>query len=264
MREPVPSNESARLAELREIGVLDGAAEADFDALVQLASHICATPIATVSLIDANREWIQAKIDTDIILRARRHRSRRRGGPRCRGRHAFRRQPGEHGSARCAVYAVLRSPWRAGTSPPASGTSGRGLCWRSSRRPRVRPTPERQQRSSGISNSRMSAPVSARNRTGTEPILLRQIRASLIRDGTWSPHGHKRRSRGVTIIGLPARTIGGRVGRFKRLLPDGTTRGRTHFDRVHRRVHHPLVSPAVFSRRRLRTWTGRASAALAS
>lgn len=58
------------------------------------------------------------------------------------------------------------------------GTSGRGLCWISSRRPRVRPTPERRQRSSGISNSRMSEPVSARNRTGTEPILLRQMRVA--------------------------------------------------------------------------------------
>lgn len=52
--------EQERIAALKEYQVLDTAAEADLDALAKLASTICQTPIALISLIDENRQWFKA------------------------------------------------------------------------------------------------------------------------------------------------------------------------------------------------------------
>jgi hypothetical protein len=52
-------NEAERLAALRRYSILDSLPEQDFDDLVFLASHICGTPIALVSLVDADRQWFR-------------------------------------------------------------------------------------------------------------------------------------------------------------------------------------------------------------
>ncbi len=57
-----PRNEEARLAALRRYDVLDSAKEATYDDLVIIAAGICSVPSATVSLIDAERQWFKAKI----------------------------------------------------------------------------------------------------------------------------------------------------------------------------------------------------------
>ena len=57
-----PRNEKARLAALMRYEVLDTAAEAAFDDLVVIAAGICSVPSATVSLIDADRQWFKARI----------------------------------------------------------------------------------------------------------------------------------------------------------------------------------------------------------
>ncbi|MGB4068839.1 MAG: PAS domain S-box protein [Nitrospira sp.] len=59
---PVPENEDARLAELRQYEILDTPPEAAFDDLTTLAAQICGTPIALVSLIDPHRQWFKAKV----------------------------------------------------------------------------------------------------------------------------------------------------------------------------------------------------------
>ena len=60
-----PDDEEARLSALRRYGVLDTPAEAAFDELAELASQICETPIALVSLVDAERQWFKARVGLD-------------------------------------------------------------------------------------------------------------------------------------------------------------------------------------------------------
>jgi len=62
---PLPPNESERLASLQRCGVLDTPPERLFDDVVLLASQICGTPIALVSLIDSARQWFKAQIGLD-------------------------------------------------------------------------------------------------------------------------------------------------------------------------------------------------------
>jgi PAS domain S-box-containing protein len=57
---PLPADESHRLARLHATGILDTAPEDSFDALVQCAAVLCDTPIAAISLLDAQREWFKA------------------------------------------------------------------------------------------------------------------------------------------------------------------------------------------------------------
>jgi GAF domain-containing protein len=57
---PKPQNERSRLDTLLSYNILDTAPEAAFDDLAQLVSQICGTPIALVSLVDADRQWFKA------------------------------------------------------------------------------------------------------------------------------------------------------------------------------------------------------------
>ena len=59
---PIPANEAARLAALREYGVLDTPAEQVFDDLTWLASFICRTPMALVTLVDEHRQWFKSRV----------------------------------------------------------------------------------------------------------------------------------------------------------------------------------------------------------
>lgn len=58
-------SESDRLAALHGCEILDTAPEPSFDNLTRIASQICETPIATVSLVDANRVWFKARLGLD-------------------------------------------------------------------------------------------------------------------------------------------------------------------------------------------------------
>ncbi len=59
-------DEAARLLALRETLVMDTASEQAFDDLTQLASRICGTPIALLSLVDGERQWFKSKVGLDV------------------------------------------------------------------------------------------------------------------------------------------------------------------------------------------------------
>ena len=62
MKAPLPANEDQRLQALQSYAVLDTPDELLLDDLTQLASHICQTPIALVSLVDTDRQWFKSRV----------------------------------------------------------------------------------------------------------------------------------------------------------------------------------------------------------
>jgi anti-sigma regulatory factor (Ser/Thr protein kinase) len=65
------ASEAVRLAALRRYRILDTEPEKAFDDLVMLASQICGTPIALISLVDADRQWFKARIGVTVTETAR-------------------------------------------------------------------------------------------------------------------------------------------------------------------------------------------------
>lgn len=61
-RNPKPENEALRLQALRDYGILDTINDEEFDRLAELAALICGAPIALISLIDDDRQWIKSKV----------------------------------------------------------------------------------------------------------------------------------------------------------------------------------------------------------
>lgn len=62
---PIPSNDLDRVNALHEYAIMDSEQESDYDAIVDLASKICDTPISLVTLINEDRQWYKAKTGID-------------------------------------------------------------------------------------------------------------------------------------------------------------------------------------------------------
>ena len=62
MKPARPENEIERLQALREFEILDTREEKAFDDLTRLATYICQTPMAAISLIDSERQWFKSKV----------------------------------------------------------------------------------------------------------------------------------------------------------------------------------------------------------
>ena len=61
-----PVDEAARLAALRRYRILDTDPEQAFDDLTMLASHICGTPMALITLIDEDRQWFKSEVGVGL------------------------------------------------------------------------------------------------------------------------------------------------------------------------------------------------------
>lgn len=62
MKARPPENETARLDALQRYAILDTLPEQEFNDLARMAALICGTPIALVSLVDADRQWFKSKV----------------------------------------------------------------------------------------------------------------------------------------------------------------------------------------------------------
>ena len=62
----LPSDEKNRLKALQSYNVLDSLAENEFDDITVLASQICGTKIALISLIDEKRQWFKSKVGLGV------------------------------------------------------------------------------------------------------------------------------------------------------------------------------------------------------
>lgn len=61
----IPADESERLRSLHSLHILDTPPEDRFDRLTRLASYCFQLPIATVSLIDSDRQWFKSRVGVD-------------------------------------------------------------------------------------------------------------------------------------------------------------------------------------------------------
>src|SRR6202790_5364747 len=56
------TNDAARVSALQKYAILDSEPEQAFDDLTLLASYVCKTPIALISLIDEDRQWFKSRV----------------------------------------------------------------------------------------------------------------------------------------------------------------------------------------------------------
>jgi GAF domain-containing protein len=66
VRAPLPANEAERLEALYRYDILDTPPEVLFDDLTALASFITGSPIATFTLVDAERQWFKSQVGLGV------------------------------------------------------------------------------------------------------------------------------------------------------------------------------------------------------
>jgi diguanylate cyclase (GGDEF)-like protein len=63
---PIPENEDQRMRILADYNILDSLPEQAYDDFAKLASAICGTPIALITLLDDQRQWFKANVGLGV------------------------------------------------------------------------------------------------------------------------------------------------------------------------------------------------------
>ena len=66
MSYPVPGNEAKRLKALHAFQILDSLPQKMFDDITALAAGICGTPMALITLVDAERQWFKSRRGVEL------------------------------------------------------------------------------------------------------------------------------------------------------------------------------------------------------
>lgn len=61
LQAPLPENETQRLAALRSLGLLGTAQEQRFNRITRSAARLLSVPMATITLLDAERQWFKSR-----------------------------------------------------------------------------------------------------------------------------------------------------------------------------------------------------------
>ncbi|MGR3811914.1 GAF domain-containing sensor histidine kinase [Jiulongibacter sp. NS-SX5] len=61
-----PANEEFRLKTLHELNILHSEEEKEYNDIAELASFICKTPVALVTLVGEEEQWFKAKVGTEL------------------------------------------------------------------------------------------------------------------------------------------------------------------------------------------------------
>ncbi|WP_396930110.1 diguanylate cyclase [Mycolicibacterium sp.] len=63
---PIPANERERLSVLADYNIMDSLPEQAYNDFAKLASAICGTPIALITLLDEQRQWFKANVGLGV------------------------------------------------------------------------------------------------------------------------------------------------------------------------------------------------------
>ncbi len=66
MKAAIPEDEPARLKALNRYEILDTLAETAYDDITEIAAYVAKSPIALISLVDAERQWFKSKIGLSV------------------------------------------------------------------------------------------------------------------------------------------------------------------------------------------------------
>ncbi|WP_129648623.1 GAF domain-containing sensor histidine kinase [Peristeroidobacter agariperforans] len=66
LRIPIPLNEPSRLLALQSYDIMDSGREPGYDDIALLASRICHTPMALITLINEDRQWFKSKVGLEV------------------------------------------------------------------------------------------------------------------------------------------------------------------------------------------------------
>lgn len=62
----VPNNETARLASLNDLQILNTEEDFNYENIALLASYICDVPVSLITLLTEDKAWFKAKVGTDL------------------------------------------------------------------------------------------------------------------------------------------------------------------------------------------------------